>query len=73
MLQYIEVAAILGLIFWQVQVYRKNRQLIAQVAELYPAREALSVATVSLADPAVAALPEYEKLLRGKATCTWTR
>ena len=73
MLQYIEVAAILGLIFWQVRVYRKNRQLIAQVAELYPAREALSVATVSLADPAVAALPEYEKLLRGKATFTWTR
>ena len=43
MLQLLEIGIILGLIVWQVGVYRKNRQLIGQVAALYPAREALAI------------------------------
>ena len=68
MLQIIEIGIVLGLIVWQAGVYVKNRQLIRQVAAMYPAKELLRVEAVESVDPTVAGLSEYDQLRLGQAT-----
>ncbi|MDO7877600.1 hypothetical protein Q5H93_22870 [Hymenobacter sp. ASUV-10] len=51
MLRIVEAAIILGLMLWQLLVYRRNMLLVRQVATLYPGKGSLSVQRVSAPNP----------------------
>lgn len=71
-LQHVEIASVFGLIIWQGYVYKKNRELVGQVAEMFPARETLSIKRASSTSPGYEELEDFEKLTLGQASFNWS-
>jgi len=86
-IQVVEIALILGLIFWQIYVFTLNRQLIGRVGAMYPEVARLGVTAVDAAtgQPAVTGTgahtydaltitdpsPEFGRLVRDTNDYLW--